>query len=135
VSAIYIANRVTDENTSSRKVLLRICYLAAFPLALQIIDGETGEILAPKKWNAPIRIVCPKAFWSFHSSFLVISRFTKGNLIILYRFNIIWMEKVVSIYGAHANTWKASAHFKWHLLVEKKWFFTVLLDVSCFFFY
>jgi hypothetical protein len=49
VSAIYIANRVTDENTSSIKVLLRICYLAAFPLALQIIDGETDEILAPKK--------------------------------------------------------------------------------------
>jgi hypothetical protein len=49
MSAIYIANRITDKNTSSRKVLLRICYLAAFPLALQIIDEETDEILTPKK--------------------------------------------------------------------------------------
>jgi len=44
------------------------------------------------------------------------------------------MEKVASTYGAHANTWKASAHFRRHLLVEKKCFSTVLLDVSlCFF--
>ena len=62
MSAIYIANEITEKNTSSRKVLLRICYLAAFPLALQIIDEETDEILTPKKWNAPTRIVCPKAF-------------------------------------------------------------------------
>ena len=43
--AIYIANRVTNKNMLSIKVLLHICYLSM----LQIIDKNTNEILAKKK--------------------------------------------------------------------------------------